>query len=364
MLRAFANYNMIDLFGRGPWIDENSPTGAVPPTYDRRQLFDATVADLVAHVDNMLPAAQQEYGRLSREAGYMLLAKLYLNAEVYTGTAMWQECADALKHVVETGLELAPEYKYLFCRSNDKYVGNGEIIWGVPLRIGYTEGYGATTYLTAGAWMEPDDDDSPLAQQLKKLNNNGTPWSGLRLRPELSKVLKGDPRRLIYEGSYQEEIPDLASYDEASCGYMLIKYTNTDETDYYNEAGETNNGTQMSETDYPVFRLADAYLMLAECQLHGVNCNGYDYLNKVRARVDLAPLSNPAASEVLAERQRELYMEGHRRSDLIRFGLYTGSNYLWSWKGGVYTGASIPEYRALFPIPYQYVATVGQNPGY
>ena len=177
-------------------------------------------------------------------------------------------------------------------------------------------------------------------------------------------MLKGDPRRLIYEGSYQEEIPDLASYDEASCGYMLIKYTNTDETDYYNEAGETNNGTQMSETDYPVFRLADAYLMLAECQLHGVNCNGYDYLNKVRARVDLAPLSNPAASEVLAERQRELYMEGHRRSDLIRFGLYTGSSYLWSWKGGVYTGASIPEYRALFPIPYQYVATVGQNPGY
>ena len=120
----------------------------------------------------------------------------------------------------------------------------------------------------------------------------------------------------------------------------------------------------MSETDYPVFRLADAYLMLAECQLHGVNCNGYGYLNKVRARVGLAPLSNPAASEVLAERQRELYMEGHRRSDLIRFGLYTGSSYLWSWKGGVYTGASIPEYRALFPIPYQYVATVGQNPGY
>ena len=364
VLRAFANYNMIDLFGRGPWIDENSPTGAVPPTYDRKQLFDATVADLVAHVDNMVPAAQQEYGRLSREAGYMLLAKLYLNAEVYTGTAMWQECANALKHVVETGLELAPEYKYLFCRSNDKYVGNGEIIWGVPLRIGYTEGYGATTYLTAGAWMEPDDDDSPLAQQLKKLNNYGTPWSGLRLRPELSKALQGDPRRLIYEGSYQEEIPDLASYDETSCGYMLIKYTNTDETDYYNEAGETNNGTQMSETDYPVFRLADAYLMLAECQLHGVNCNGYGYLNKVRARVGLAPLSNPAASEVLAERQRELYMEGHRRSDLIRFGLYTGSSYLWSWKGGVYTGASIPEYRALFPIPYQYVATVGQNPGY
>lgn len=363
-LRALANWYMIDLFGRGPWIDENSPTGAIPPTYDRQQLFDATVADLKANVDNLVPAAQQKYGRVSREAGYMLLAKLYLNAEVYTGTPMWQQCADALQHVVGTGLELAPEYKYLFCASNDKYVGNGEIIWGVPQRIGFCETYGGTTYLTAAAWMEPDDDDSALAKELKKLNNFGTPWSGLRLRPELSKVLKNDPRRLIYEGSYQEDIPDLKSYDEKSCGYMLIKYTNTTESDYYNEAGDNNNGSQMSNADYPLFRLSDAYLMLAECQMNGVSCNGYDYLNKVRARVGLDPISNPSANELLDERQRELYMEGHRRSDLIRFKRYTGSSYLWSWKGGVYTGASIPETRALYPVPYQYVATVGQNPGY
>jgi len=363
-LRAYAYYQNIDLFGRGPWIDENSSTGATPPTYDRKQLFEATVADLTAYVDNLLPAAQQTYGRLSREAGYMILAKLYLNAEVYTGTAMWQQCADALKNVVATGIQLAPEYTYLFCASNSKYVGNGEIIFGLPQDRNRLTSWGGTTELTCAAYMEADDSDTPLARQLLMLNFPGTPWSGLRVRPELSKALKGDPRRLIYEGSYQEEIPDLASYDETSCGYMLIKYTNTDETDYYNEAGETNNGTQMSETDYPVFRLADAYLMLAECQLHGVNCNGYDYLNKVRDRVGLDPISTPSTSELLDERQRELYMEGHRRSDLIRFGRYTGSNYLWSWKGGVYTGASIPECRALFPIPYQYAATVGQNPGY
>ena len=112
-LRAYAYYQNIDLFGRGPWIDENSSTGATPPTYDRKQLFEAAVADLTAYVDNLLPAAQQTYGRLSREAGYMILAKLYLNAEVYTGTAMWQQCADALKNVVATGIQLAPEYKYL-----------------------------------------------------------------------------------------------------------------------------------------------------------------------------------------------------------------------------------------------------------
>ena len=363
-LRALANYYLIDLFGRGPWITEESPTGAIPETYDRKQLFDGTVADLKAHIDNLIPAAQQVYGRVSREAGYMLLAKLYLNAEVYTGTPMWQECADALKNVVNTGLQLAPEYKYLFCASNDKYVGNGEIIWGVPQRIGFTETYGGTTYLTVGAWIEAEGDDTPLAQQLTKLNNSGTPWSGLRLRPELSRALKGDPRRLIYEGSFQEDIPDLAGYNETSCGYMLIKYTNTTEDDYYNAAGATNNDSQISDTDYPLFRLADAYLMLAECQLHGVNCNGYDYFNKVRERAGLEAISQPSATEILHERQCELYMEGHRRSDLIRFNRYTGSTYLWSWKGGVETGASIPDYRALFAIPYQYVATVGQNPGY
>jgi hypothetical protein len=149
---------------------------------------------------------------------------------------------------------------------------------------------------------------------------------------------------------------------------MLIKYTNTTEDDYYNSqniaSGVFNNSSQICGTDYPLFRLADAYLMLAECQLHGVNCNGYDYFNKVRARVGLDPIAQPSASEILHERQCELYMEGHRRSDLVRFNLYSGSNYLWSWKGGEYTGTSIDSYRDLFPVPYQYVSTVGQNPGY
>ena len=372
VLRGYAYYQNIDLFGRGPWIDETSPTGATPPTYDRKQLFEATVADLTAYVDNLIPAAQQVYGRISREAGYMLLAKLYLNAEVYTGTPMWQECANALKNVVGTGIQLAKEYKYLFCASNDRYVGNGEIIWGLPQEIGRLETWGGTTSLVCASYMEPDDSDSALAQKLKELNFYGTPWSGLRMRPELSQALKGDPRRLVYEGSYQEEIPDLVAYNETSCGYMSIKYTFTTEDDYYNErvlalpADEQvfNNSSQMSNVDFPIFRLADAYLMLAECQLHGVQCDGFTYFNKVRDRVGLEPIASPSADQILHERQCELYSEGFRRSDLIRFNRYTGSTYLWSWKGGQYTGTSIPATHAVFPIPYQYVVTVGQNPGY
>lgn len=361
-LRGLAYYFMIDLFGRGPWIDENSVTGATPPTYDRKQLFEAITSELETYVPDLRPAAETAYGRVSREAGYMLLAKLYLNAEVYTGTPMWQECADACKKVVSTGIQLAPTYKYLFCASNDKYVGNGEIIWGIPQQQGRMETWGGTTYLTVGCYVQ-----SAPTEVLNRLNNFGEPWSGLRLRPELSQALKDDKRRLIFEGQYQEAIPNLATYDETSCGYMLTKYSNATEDNYDNIGGalETNNNqSQISNVDYPLFRLADTYLMLAECQLHGVNCDGLNYFNMVRKRAGMPTVGALTADIVLKERQCELYMEGHRRSDLIRFGRYTGSTYNWSWKNAVYEGGAIPAYRALFPIPYQYTVTVGQNEGY
>lgn len=358
-LRGLAYYYMIDLFGRGPWIDESSTTGATPPTYDRKQLFEAITAELETYVPDLKPAAQQAYGRVSREAGYMLLAKLYLNAEVYTGTPMWDKCAAALKQVVSTGITLAPEYKYLFCATNDKYAGNGELLWVVPQEQGRMEAWGGTTYLTCGAWFASAGEDI-----LKKLNYKDA-WGGLRLRPELSRVLdKADKRRLIFEGTFKEDIPTLGGNDATSCGYMLIKYSNSPEDDYENTAGNNNNNVAMSNADYPVFRLADAYLMLAECQMNGVECDGLRYLNLVRDRAEMPALSQITADELLKERMRELYCEGHRRSDLIRFGKYTGANYLWSWKGGDYEGASLPEYRALYPIPMQYTATVGQNPGY
>lgn len=359
-LRGLAYYYMIDYFGRGPWVDETSVTGAIPPTYNRTELYNAIVAELEEQVPNLKPAAQQSYGRVSREAGYMLLAKLYLNAEVYTGTAQWQKCADACKQVVSTGIQLAPEYKYLFCATNDKYVGNGEIIWAVPQQQGRMETWGGTTYLTAGCYMAKPADPKILTQ----LNYSGDAWEGLRCRPELSKALRGDNRRMLYEGTYSEEIPQLNGNDPESCGYMFIKYSNSPEDDYLNTAGNTNNNEAMSNIDYPLFRLADTYLMLAECQLHGVECDGLEYFNLVRDRAGMPRVPVLTESVLLNERMCELYLEGHRRSDLIRFGRYTGNAYLWSWKNGVYEGSSLPEYRALYPIPYQYESTVGQNPGY
>lgn len=359
VLRCLAYYYMVDLFGKGPYVND-SPTGAIPPTYDRKQLFDAATSELLETINegHLRPAAQQTYGRLSREAARMLLAKFYLNAGVYTGTTMYAQCAEQCKEILKTINTLAPTYKYLFCASNDKYVGNGEILWAIPQQVGMMETWGGTTYMTAGAYIE-----SAPAEVLKSLGCVATPWSGLRMRPELSTAFEpNDKRALYYAGTFNVGVQDLDNYDENSDGYMCIKYTYTSEDDYENTAGVENAG-QMCNADYPLFRLSDTFLMLAECQLNGVECDGKKYFDAVRTRAGL-PVAGLTKENLLHERQCELYWEGWRRSDLIRFGKYTGSEYNWSWKGGVYEGVAISDDRALFAIPYQYVLTVGQNPGY
>lgn len=361
VLRALSYYHIIDIFGRGPWTTEASTVGAIPPTYSRKQLFDAVVADLSEAVPQLTPAASQVYGRVSREAGYMLLAKLYLNAEVYTGQGMWQECANALRNVVDNiRWDENLDYKYLFCATNDKYVGNGEILWGVPQDANTLQTYGGTTYLSCGAYNSSID--------FAQFGLGGAdPWNGPRVRPELSQALsKNDKRRLIYEGKLHESVENLdADWDAEGYGYMCIKYVYTPENNYYNTDGTATGVTCFNSTDWPLFRLADAYLMMAECELHGATgCNGVALYNKVRIRAGLAPVGSFTADDLLKERMCELYWEGHRRSDLIRFGKYAGSNYHWSWEGGSLEGANIPAYRNLMAIPQQFVPTLGQNPGY
>ncbi|MDE6692045.1 MAG: RagB/SusD family nutrient uptake outer membrane protein [Muribaculaceae bacterium] len=362
VLHALNYYYMIDLFGRGPWCAYGEKVGETPATYDRQQMFDATVAELKAAIDggHLLPASQQVYGRVSREAARMLLAKLYLNAEVYTGTPMYTECAAQCKEILKTIPDLVPEYKYLFCGTNDKYVGNGEILWSIPSDPVTQQSYGGTTYLTAGAYF-----GSVEPEELQRLGNPNSIWNGLKMKPELVEAFEpGDKRALYYAGSFNLSVADLNSTEADGDGYMCVKYVVTDEDDYYNTANNSQS-IVFPKTDFPLFRLADLYLMLTECQLRGVADAdpGYNYFNKVRARAGLAA-TTPNLDGLLHERLVELYWEGHRRSDLVRFGKFTGNAYVWSWKGGVPAGTTISSNRDVFAVPYQYVSTVGQNPGY
>ncbi len=357
VLRALSYYHMMDIFGRGPWSTENDKVGVTPPTLTRQEMFPLVVDELLDAIPGVRPAAQQTYGRVSREAAYMLLAKLYLNAEVYTGTAMWNECAAACQEILKTINTLAPEYKYLFCGSNDKYVGNGEILWGIPQDNSNLQTYGGTTYLGIGAWNPSIPEDI-----YHSLGSTAAGWGGPRIRPELADAFgSSDSRYLIYEGSFSKALTDIGDWGLTGCGYMCVKYVYTNEDDYYNTQGILYN--TFNNADFPLFRLADTFLMLAECQLNGVECNGKFYFDQVRARANQSSI-DLTAYNLLQERQRELFWEGHRRSDLIRFGQFTGNDYLWSWKGGVQQGQSIADTRNVYAIPVNYTSTLGQNPGY
>lgn len=363
VLHALNYYYMIDLFGRGPWCAYGEPVGSTPETYDRKQLFDATVAELTDAINggHLLPAAQQTYGRVSREAARMLLAKLYLNAEVYIGTPMYDQCAAQCKEILKTIPDLVPEYKYLFCGSNDKYVGNSEILWALPSDPVSQQYYGGTTYLTAGAYFGSIDE-----AELKRLGNPNSIWNGIKMKPELVQAFEADDARaLYYAGDFQLSVDDLNSTEADGGGYMCVKYVLNDEDDYYNEANHSQS-IVFPKTDYPLFRLADTYLMLSECQMRGVRDAdpGYAKFKAVRKRAGLSEKDPMTLDDILQERMCELYWEGHRRSDLVRFHKFTGNEYVWSWKGGVPAGTGIAAYRDVFAVPYQYVSTVGQNPGY
>lgn len=371
VLRALSYYYMMDCFGRGPWTTEDSKIGATPPTMTRAEMFPMVVADLKDAIDGGIPvASKQVYGRVSREGALMLLAKLYINAKVYTGTPMFDKCAEACAEIVKTIPNLLGEdfkkggdnkYKYLFCATNDRYARGGEILWAIPQDNSYTQTYGGTTYLSMGAY------NANISSSLqKRLGIDGTGWGGPRVRPELGVTLSpADGRYLLWDGNGQltNDLANIGDWNlPGGSGLMCIKYVYTPEENYYNADGTVKTNT-FNSADFPLFRLADTFLMLAECELNGVKgINGKSYFDRVRARAGLTP-TELTADNLLDERMRELYWEGHRRSDLIRFGRFTTKN--WSWKGGILAGVgSIPETRCLYAIPSSMTSTLGQNPGY
>ncbi len=169
-----------------------------------------------------------------------------------------------------------------------------------------------------------------------------------------------DRRGLFYTEGQNLDIDDLTLATE---GYAVQKFKNITST------GLQGSDTDFPDTDFPMFRLADVYLMAAECILRGAGggdkARAAQYFNAVRTRAFTGTSGNFAPNDltldvILDERARELYWECHRRTDLVRFGQLTDGTYKWAWKGGVKEGASVPSYRNIFPIP---AADLGANPG-
>jgi len=354
-LRAFSYFNAIDLFGKIGFIDENVPLGVLPKEMSRTDLFNYVESELLAILPDLKDPHTNDYGRVDKASAWMLLAKLYLNANVWTGTDRSADCIKMCENIIGAGYSLGSNYSYLFLADNDKNSSAGEYIFTIPQDGLHLQSYGGMTFIIQAATLSP-------MGGVAVMGVGG--WNGTTTRPELyNKFTDGDQRALFFTDGQSLDITQFTS--DTKMGYGVSKFRNITST------GVAGSSADFVDTDYPLFRLGDVYLMYAEAALrgNGDKTQALNYVNQLRTR---AGISSVSASDltldfILDERARELYWEGWRRQDLIRFNKFTGGDYNWQWKGNVHDGANIPAYMSLFPIPSDQISmnpNLTQNAGY
>ena len=368
-LRALAYYHAIDLFGNVPFVSESMNIGDTPSQITRSELFKWLTEEEIPAFADLLPASPEKY-RAGQGLAYTILAKLYLNAGVYTGTTMYDKCATACAKVLSLGytLESATLWPDLFNATNGELQGPGhEIIFSVYQDETYAQGYGGTTFLlwcTVGGDMSYGD-----------YGMAGSGWGGMRVTPEYFDLYNSNDKRadvfVREDQGQQKEIEDLGNFQH---GYAFPKFTNLTDVNMNGNLSALNTTYAFCSADFPVFRTADIYLMLAECEvLGGVNVNvngmsGADFFNAVHTRMGAPIITSPTRRNIIDERGCELGWECHRRSDLVRFNMLTTNEYAWSWKGDAQEGdITVDSKYNLFPIPSADIISntnLKQNQGY
>lgn len=371
-LRALGYYHALDLFGSVPFKTEQDPVGNyLPPQYNRTQLFEFIESELLAIENQMVAPRQNQYGRADRAAVWALLAKLYLNAEVYIGSPKYAETVAYCEKIMTAGYSLAANYENLFRADNHIGDARNEIIFAIPYDASYMQTYGGMTFILNAAI---GGDASP-----SELGVPGGGWGGTRATKNLVYLFAPDGnvntvtdvRGKVYSNGngifftqgQELEISDVTQYKN---GYGVFKFKNLNSDGTPGVTGTTDL-SQVS-VDFPLFRLADVYLMWTEAKMR-IGGTDATYVNMLRARANATPVTPGQIDEqfILDERGRELYWEATRRTDLIRFGKFTGGSYVWPWKGQAPEGtATDPKYN-LYPLPVADLAAnpnLVQNPGY
>ena len=467
-LRAYAYYNLLDLYGNVPLTTEISTE--LPTQSNRTELFNFIESELMEIESTLL--ASNEYGRVDNIAAHALLSRLYLNAEAWTGQDRYADCVTYSQNVINSGYSLnmndangnGTAYDELFMADNDVNGAQNEFIFTLNFDGMQSQTYGGTTFLVhaaIGGSMNPGNFGvnggwgglrttknlvNQFAVDLDALNSSlgsqsdwglvgsATPngWNGPDLEmfqtgPQefsiyaelVSGELKfrfnedwgnnfgdngndgtlesgganipisagtyfivmdlgsgtytispfsSDKRGMFYSDGQNLEIESIPPFED---GYAVTKWTNIDSN---GNQGSDSSGNFV-DTDIPLIRLAEIYLNYAEATLRGGGGDtntAISLINQIRERGFGGSSGTISSGDltldfILDERSRELYWEGLRRTDLIRYNRFTNSSYLWPFKGNEPTGVGVDEYRNLFPLPANVVAinsNLTQNQGY
>lgn len=379
-MRALYYYYLMDMFGNPPFITHVS--SEAPVQASRKEVFDfveSELKDVIGEGEgtNVLAAAKTiKYGRADVVAGYMLLMRMYLNAEVYTGTARWEDARAYAEKAINSGYSLSTTsmngyngYQLLFMGDNDTNGAQNEIVFPILFDGELTQSWGGV-FLAAGC-VNADD----IAAYPTGISSN---WGGIRAKkyfiekwfpnddapsgtPADLAAAANDDRCLFMTQGHELEINAEDKFEE---GYGYVKFLNT-----HADGSETHNA-EHTDYDFPLFRLAEAYLTYAEAdaRLNGgnVSSTGLEYIKALRNRAHANSNINVfSLDDIEDEWSREFGFEGRRRMDMIRFGNFTGVRRIWI--GGTAAGGTLSGYRSIFPLPSSDLVAnpnLKQNEGY
>ena len=380
-IRAFDYFLLLDGWGNVPFV--TGITSDKPAQYSRSDMFNFIESELL-EIEPQLSAAvakkssDPNYGRVDKAAAWMLLARLYLNAEVYTGTARYDKASQYAEQVMNSSYKLNRDgvgswsaYQMLFMADNGETSAAYEAIFPILQDGVRTTSWGTTLFLIASTH------DADMAD----CNGTTEAWGGNRARPELIAKwfpkgdapaelspkdfakAAGDDRAIIDSRGRIIDNVDVSAFKN---GYAVAKFNN------YTSSGAATSSSQFPDGDFFMLRAAEAYLTYAEAQARiggGTAQNAAAAaINQLRLRANATTKDSYTLDEICDEWCREFYYEGRRRMDLIRFGKFGGStDYTWQWKGGSYAGRNFESYKNLFAIPSTDLnanPNLVQNPGY
>lgn len=408
-IRAYNAYLLLDFFGDPSFssqIQSEAPlqAHAQNPKYDasktytraellalgREYLFNWVKDELLAAEKDMLDAEPKtdkdaNYGRADKASAWLMLSRLYLNAGTYLNNdgqnnPYWKEAKDYAEMVINSKYDLFKEdkmsavakangykpYDLLFMGDNGSNGASCEAILPLMQDGIKTQGWGGSLFFIASLWNDQMATVTGLTA-----GTTGNNWSGMRCRPQLIEKFTSNPASFVDKSTSDIRalgIDDRALFWGKGTGSDKRTLDLGDNSSFYQgltttkwnnnySTGATPHDSYNVDTDYFLFRVAEAYLNAAEAEMH---LNGESsavakgYIDALRKRANAATSESYTLNYILDERSREMYCEGLRRPDLIRYNQYGGSQatYTWACKGGLNTeGVTFAKERNVYPLP-------------